>query len=167
TYNSIGPIKLWNAETGELLVESEQNEDVFNAGFSPDGKNFIGTSWLEEGRIGIWDALTLEQIDSFFVGKGWASDASLSPDGKFIAATSMSGEAAIRDADTGEILLQLFPEDYSEQVDGIVWTKDGTQVIVFSIGTGYRLMPQQVRSSCSISVTQARCFQLISHLMRI
>ena len=138
SYNSIGPIKLWDADTGELLIESQQNEDVFNAGFSYDGKNIIGTSWLEEGRVGIWDAITLEEINSFFVGKSWASDASWSPDGKFIATTSMYGEAAIRDADTGEVILQLMPEDYSEQVDGIVWTKDGTQVIVFTLNTGHR-----------------------------
>jgi WD40 repeat protein len=138
TFNSIGPIKLWDAASGELLAETSQNEDIFNASFSPDGEKFIGTSWLEEGRVGIWDANTLEKINTFYLDKSWASDARWSPDGEFIATTSMYGEATIRDAETGEVIIQLLPEDYSEQVDGIVWTKDGTQVILFTLNNGYR-----------------------------
>ncbi|MFN2212847.1 MAG: WD40 repeat domain-containing protein, partial [Anaerolineales bacterium] len=138
TYNSIGPIRLWDAETGEQLAESAKNEDIFNASFSPDGKKFIGTSWLEEGRVGIWNANTLEEINSFFLDKSMSSDASWSPDGKFIATTSMYGEASIRDAETAEVIIQLLPEDYSEQVEGIVWTKDGSQVILFTLNKGYR-----------------------------
>jgi WD40 repeat protein len=73
-----------------------------------------------------------------FSVNGWASTISWSPDGRRLAVTSFYGEASIRDAATGEVLLQLFPEDYDEQTMAITWTNDGKQVIVFGNGTGYR-----------------------------
>ena len=119
------------------MVESPYSEEtMFDAKWSPDGNQIVGTSFTEEGKVAVWDAATLEEISSFYV-RAWAAVASWSPDGKRIATTGDGGEATIRDAITGEVLLQLFPDNYSEGVEGIVWTKDGERVIVFSVGTGY------------------------------
>jgi WD40 repeat protein len=137
TWNAEGPLRVWDAASGELMVESPNPEEtLFDAKWSPDGNQIIGTSWTEEGKVAVWDADTLEETRSFDVGS-WASVASWSPDGKRIATTGDGGEAAIRDASTGEIILQLFPDNYSERVEGIAWTKDGERVIVYSVGTGY------------------------------
>jgi WD40 repeat protein len=138
TYNSEGPTRVWDAATGELLIESPNPEVyLFSAYWSPDGSKIIGTDYWEEGKVAIYDATTLEELLSFYV-RGWAGVAQYSPDGKRIAVTSFSGEASIRDAETGEVLMQLFPEDYSDQVSGVIWTSDGKQVILFSQGTGHR-----------------------------
>ena len=137
TYNTEGPTRVWDAATGELLVESPYPEVyLFDARWSPDGSKIIGTDWMEEGKVAIYDATTLEDLLSFYV-RGWAGVAQYSSDGERIAVTSFSGEASIRDAETGEVLLQLFPEDYSDQVSGVVWTGDGEKVLVFSMGTGH------------------------------
>jgi WD40 repeat protein len=95
-----------------------------------------GNVW-QDNQFVVLDAATLEAEIAFMV-KGKASNVSWSSDGRRLAVTSFEGEASIRDAATGEVLLQLFPEDYDEQTMGITWTKDGKQVIVFSLGTGYR-----------------------------
>jgi WD40 repeat protein len=142
TWSQEGPTRIWDAKSGELLVESPYpNDTVFDAAWSPDGSQIAGSIWIgdvwQDNQFVIWDAATLEEKLSFSV-KGYASNGSWSPDGKRIATTSFIGEASIRDAATGEVLLQLFPEDYDEQTMGITWTKDGRQVIVFSLGTGHR-----------------------------
>ena len=128
---------MWEAGTGELLVESPYPETyLFDARWSPDGSKIIGTDWWEEGKVAVYDADTLEELFAFYV-RGWAGVAQFSPDGERIAVTSFSGEASIRDAETGEVMLQLFSEDYIDQASGVVWTSDGKKVLVFSMGTGH------------------------------
>jgi WD40 repeat protein len=142
TTNGGGPTRIWDAKSGELLVESPYpNDTVLNAAWSPDGSQIAGSLWQgdvwQDGQFVIWDAATLEAKVAFTV-RQFGSNVSWSPDGSRLAVTSFEGEASIRDAATGEVLQQLFPEDYKEQTMGITWTKDGKQVIVFSLGTGYR-----------------------------
>ena len=137
TYNAEGPTRIWDAANGELLVDSPYPETyLFDARWSPDGGKIVGTDWWEEGKVAVYDAATLEELLSFYV-RGWAGEAIYSPDGERIAVTSFNGEASIRDAETGEVLLQLFPEDYIDQASGVVWTSDGEKVLVFSMGTGH------------------------------
>jgi WD40 repeat protein len=138
TWNVEGPMRMWDSANGELLLESPQPEETFfGAQWSPDDSQIVGTSWTVADKVAVFDSATLEELRSFTV-RGGALLASWSPDGTRIAATSDKGEASIRDAATGEVLMQLFPEEYEYQVDGIVWTSDGKQVIVFTDGTGYR-----------------------------
>ncbi|MFN2211984.1 MAG: WD40 repeat domain-containing protein, partial [Anaerolineales bacterium] len=138
TTNVEGPLRIWNARTGDILIESPYSDDfLFHANWSPDGTKIVGTSWMEEGKVSIYDAASLEEIQSIYTNT-WAASATFSPDGKRIALTSDRGQANIYDADSGEILLQLFPSDYREPVEGISWNKDGNQVIVFTLGIGYR-----------------------------
>jgi WD40 repeat protein len=145
TYSQEGPIKIWDAKSGELLVESPYpNVSVFYAAWSPDGSQIAGSIWdgdvWQDNQFVIWDAATLEGKLSFSVKENnTASNVSWSPDGKRIATTSFIGEAYIHDASTGELLLQLFPDNYDDQTMGITWTKDGKQVIVFGTATGYRI----------------------------
>jgi len=137
TSNVEGPTRIWDADTGELLVESPYPEvNLFDARWSPDGSKIIGTDYWEEGKIAIYNAITLEELFAFYV-RGWGGQAKYSPDGERIAVTSFSGEASIRDAETAEILLQLFPEDYIGQASGVLWTSDGEKVLVFYMGTGH------------------------------
>jgi WD40 repeat protein len=137
TYNTEGPTRIWDAATGDLLVDSPYPEVyLFDARWSPDGSTIIGTDWMEEGKVAVYDAATLDELLSFYV-RGWAGVAQYSPDGERIAVTSFSGEATIRDAEKGDVLLQLFPEDYIDQASGVVWTRDGKKVLVFSMSTGH------------------------------
>jgi WD40 repeat protein len=138
TWNTEGPVRLHDAMNGELLLESPNpDEGFFGMEWSPDGKEIVGSSWTDEDKVSINDAKTLEELRSFNV-RGGALTATWSPDGKRIAVSSDAGEASIRDALTGDVLLQLLPDDYQEQVDGISWTRDGKEVILFTMGDGYR-----------------------------
>jgi WD40 repeat protein len=46
--------------------------------------------------------------------------------------TSDEGEAIIWEAATGQVLLELFPEDFKFAVSDAAWTKDGQRVILLS-----------------------------------
>jgi WD40 repeat protein len=61
--------------------------------------------------------------------------ASWSPDGTRIATSDQNnefGSAKIWDAATGEVMLDLFPEDFDFGVSAVAWSPDGTRIVTFS-----------------------------------
>ena len=136
---SQGGLRVWDAADGDLLVESNNpGEEWFGVDWSPDGSQIVSTAWAEQDNVVFWDPASLNRLRSFTVEKGPLIAISWSPDGERVATTGVNGEGAIRDANTGEVILRLFPEEYSEQVGGVIWTNDGTQVIFSTPGTSYR-----------------------------
>ena len=55
-----------------------------------------------------------------------------SPDGKRILSTGAQGKALIWDSATGQVLLDLFPQDFELDIFPGGWTKDGKRVLVQS-----------------------------------
>ena len=132
-------LRVWDAANGDLLHEADSpGEEWFGVAWSPDGSQIVSTSWAEEENVVFWDAVSLDRLRSFTVEKGPLIAISWSPDGTRVATTGMRGEGAIRDANTVEVVLRLMPEEYTEQVAGIIWINDGTQVILSAPGTSYR-----------------------------
>jgi WD40 repeat protein len=61
--------------------------------------------------------------------------ASWSPDGTRIVTSDFSrefGSAKVWDAATGEVLLDLFPEDFEFGVSAVAWSPDGSRIVTFS-----------------------------------
>jgi serine/threonine protein kinase/WD40 repeat protein len=95
--------RLWDAATGELLLEFAKDAGPLNsAAFSPDGKRIVTAS--NNGLAHLWDAATGEAVsDAMQQGEEnlWAT---FSPDGHRVLTVSRGQERAARvwDAATGE-----------------------------------------------------------------
>jgi len=125
-----GTVKVWDAVDGTLL-----STFIHPAGYpsysswSPDGTRIVTPSQVD-GSVVIWDVdsgepiLTLLKHDSLGIAARWA------PDGDRIAAV---GEGAmVLNAETGEILVDLFPDDYSFITWYLAWAPDSRRLATHS-----------------------------------
>jgi serine/threonine protein kinase/WD40 repeat protein/DNA-binding XRE family transcriptional regulator len=131
TINIGGQIKIWDVLTGELFLELEGHNYIepFNADWSPDGERLV-TIDLDTDRIIVWDTQSGAQLLTFDEHPG-GSGLAWSPDGSRIISTGFDGKALVWNADTGEVLLELFPEGYTDWVAGAEWSHDGSKIAVF------------------------------------
>jgi len=125
-------IRIWDAETGEQkLVFSKHTDITISAIWSPDSSQ-IASSDLSSGKAIIWNPLTGEERLTFSAIPGLITTNAWSPDGKRILSTGAQGKALIWDSATGQVLLDLFPQDFELDIFPGGWTKDGKRVLVQS-----------------------------------
>ena len=123
---------IWDATTGErLLTFTGQEDRIWGAAWSPDGSR-IATTDVNNGRVIVWDSTTGEILQTFSGHQDWVNAAAWSPDGTRILSTGYYGEAMIWEAATGEVLLDLYPDDFTLNVTSATWTKDGKRVFLQS-----------------------------------
>jgi WD40 repeat protein len=104
----------------------------------------------------IWDSFSGEWILTFADhAGGMIRHACWSPDGSKIISTSDQGEALIWDATTGEVLLELLPDDFKLAVSDIAWTKDGERVILLSEDGFVRIFDSRTGKEISQFFTRA------------
>jgi WD40 repeat protein/serine/threonine protein kinase/DNA-binding XRE family transcriptional regulator len=136
TWNADGTTRIWDASTSELLLEFSGIEGgIFYGDWSPDGTQIV-TSGTNAGEVTLWDSETGEQIWQVAPSGGLYSFAKWSPDGKRIIATGSHRQGTIRDASTGEEILNLYLEDHPDWVEGAAWSHDGEKLVIFSYGAG-------------------------------
>jgi WD40 repeat protein len=99
------PVKVWDAESGELLqtfpVEKRKNDAVF----SPDGKRIAVGTW--EGNLMIWEVETGELLSDHPGESSSIFRLAYSVDGERIFTGSFDGKASVWDASTGEKLYTM------------------------------------------------------------
>lgn len=79
-------VKLWNAETMELLhTLSGHKSFTSHAAFSPDGKKVATVSWRADKSLKLWDVQTGKLLASSSVHKDACRQVAFSPDGQLIA----------------------------------------------------------------------------------
>jgi WD40 repeat protein len=123
-------IRVWDAKTGEqILVFTGHPESTICISWSPDG-NQIASSDFGSSEVILWDPLTGEERISFTAIPGLITMNTWSPDGKRLLSTGAQGKALIWDSATGEVLLELFPQDFELDILPGDWTKDGKRVLV-------------------------------------
>src|SRR5262249_26555940 len=92
-------------DTGELLADlSDVRGAVFKLSFSPDGELILGSG---SGFVRIWNARTLERIESDLTRLSDVSRARFSPRGKFIVTGLADGTATVWDSHTGRRVVEL------------------------------------------------------------
>ncbi|KIJ64837.1 hypothetical protein HYDPIDRAFT_61126, partial [Hydnomerulius pinastri MD-312] len=113
-------VRVWNAETEELLCILCHEGHIFSVHISPDSKRVASGSY--DRMLRVWDIETGElafnpiECNSIVVGVRY------SPSGDRIA--SVSGGIQIWNADTAEHVLSIDGEVYS-----LAWSLDGKQII--------------------------------------
>jgi WD40 repeat protein/class 3 adenylate cyclase len=138
-------VRLWDAATGrELRQFSGPAAAVESVAFSPDGTKVLAAAdegmWLWETQTGrlVREWQDLKQIVRL----------AFSPDGSYIATTSMDGTARILDASTGKVI-NKFQLDGSP-LYGISFSPDGKSIAVGSAKGAVRLCDFQ---ACKASPT--------------
>jgi WD40 repeat protein len=124
---------IWDATNGERLLGLSSHEgSIFSGGWSPDGSQIV-TTGMDDKKVIVSDSATGRTIKTLSFDDS-ALLAVWSPDGSRMVTTNFSGQAAIWGTATWELEQDLFPEDYSEIVYGVAWTKDGERLAVWSLG---------------------------------
>lgn len=135
-----GTLILWDALTGEVKRSIKNDRERFrDVAFSPDGRTVISGSLIREGHdrlsktgtVTLWDAQTGEIRRKFNVGpslgafprSGGVFSVAYSPDGKVLAAGTVSGTIKIWDAQTAKELRVLGGRD--EPVESMAFSPDG------------------------------------------
>ncbi|WP_414574339.1 WD40 repeat domain-containing protein, partial [Nostoc sp. CCY 9925] len=83
----------------QLAQLKGHQEQVYNASFSPDGKNIVTASFDKTARV--WDSTTGKQLVQLKGHQDWVINASFSPDGKQIVTASADKTARVWDSTTG------------------------------------------------------------------
>jgi WD40 repeat protein len=124
---TVDRVRVWDLATGRVAQEISSVRAPFGAFFSPDGRQLAVPS---ERTVVVVDAstgeerFTLEGHEWDVVHAGW------SPDGRWIATTSVDLTARIWDADTGDQRFTL--HGHSGAIIGADWSPDSTRLVTGS-----------------------------------
>ena len=125
-----GTAKVWDAETGELLLTITGYTGAVNdAAFNPDGSRW-GTAGADQ-TARVWDSQTGEEQLTLSGHTGEVTSATFSPDGRRLATTSADGTAKIWDAVTGEDILTLI--GHTGWVNSVTFHPDGTHLATVGV----------------------------------
>jgi len=126
-------VQIWDAHSGQMLSEfpiREQAEYVTRMSFSP-----VGTRLATGSPLRIWDIpsgrLLVEISGSRQTGFAFSSD------GDRIVVGTRNRTAEVRDAWTGERLLELL--GHTEQIEGVAFSHDGERIATASYDTTARI----------------------------
>jgi WD40 repeat protein len=143
TSSEDGMLIIWDVETGEQLREIP-DFTVFKVSFSPDGTRVAGATfnglqvWMYEPRSA--EPITLEAAEAILTIPE-AGAAVFSPDGKWLAALSLStasGNAVkLWDANTGQELLTMV--GHTDWLAGLAFSPDGKRLASTSLDGTVRL----------------------------
>lgn len=124
-----GEVSIWESSSGKKLLSFRDPTGwVRNVTWSPDGKQLASGG---QSTITIWKAQTGRQLRVWQVDTQALFGLTWSPDGSMLASLSYDGTAIIWNASTGEQLLSLKRNIFSES---LVWSPQGEL-----LGTSYPL----------------------------
>ncbi len=127
--NREGTIRLWDAITGEAKY-TLMHVTGHNFSFTPNSDNIVVVS--NEDKISLWNSDTGEPKKSFAMHPDCAAiSAKLSPDGKTVAAGSVSGTVYLYDLNTGE--LKMILSEHKDHVIHLAFSPDGKTIATTSI----------------------------------
>lgn len=107
-------IRVWDAQTGEMLMQTEGHSDWVSAlTFSPDGMRLISAS--RDNSLRLFDANSGELLRVIGSHEDDVSAVSITPDGAIITSAGRDGIIKLWNMNTGELIQEL------NQFDQAVW----------------------------------------------
>jgi WD40 repeat protein len=135
-----GLLRLWDPATGKGLWQPAaegHRADITAAAFTQDGSVlYTGDS---VGEVRAWEPRSGRPLGGAWQQGKWVTGLAVSPDGRRLAAASYHGESCIRDAASGETLLQLRGHDEEKAVWAVTWSPGGKLVATGSADQTIRL----------------------------
>ena len=116
-------VKLWNAQSGQLLRILNHDSYVYALAWSPDGKTLASGSW--NGTIKLWNGNGSELFSTLNHSAGVTALA-WSRDSTTLASGSWDGTIKLWDASSGALRTTL---SHTGEVTSLAWSPDG-QVLV-------------------------------------
>jgi len=107
TINGDKSAKIWDAATGRLKTNIDNNERIYRAAFSPDGNSFLTVE--QQGGMKLWDVETGKfraQVAPKGFLENWIKSYEISPDGQKIATFSF-GDTRVWNLKTGDLIHKL------------------------------------------------------------
>ena len=121
---STGAIRLWNAITGEALLNVRANlAMVTSIAFSADGKRIASTG----DAIRIWDASTGKELLTLRGHEESPWSVAFGPDGQRIVSGGTDKTVKVWDAATGQELLTL--RGHEDMVTSVAFDPDGKRIV--------------------------------------
>jgi WD40 repeat protein len=125
-----GELKVWDAQTGQQLLELRgHTAGALSAAYSPDGNRIAGG--LSDGTVSVWEVSSStkdrqaggRQVFTLRGHTGWVNHVAFSPDGKLLVSAALDRTAKAWDARTGQQLLAL-----KETGGRVAFSPDGTRL---------------------------------------
>lgn len=124
-------------EYGNLCQDFQEERGINTAGFSPDGKMMVSTSYDHSLRI--WDVEKGSLIRTITGHNSYVIFAVFSPNGKYIVSGSDDKTIRVWDAETGDELQMM--EGDNDRLECIAFTPDSRSIIVGSSNGTIRIWP--------------------------
>jgi WD40 repeat protein len=100
---------VWDARTGQPVIEPLRHEGAVSAQFSPDGERVVTAS--DDNTARVWDARTGQPVTEPLRHKSGVISAQFSPDGERVVTASADMSARVWDARTGQPVTEPLRHD--------------------------------------------------------
>ena len=122
-------VKVWETQTGKVVLSTGHNDRIHRLAFSPDGKHLAGFSAFAKS-VRVWDAHTGQIVFSLIGHTDVVNRVTYSRDGTHLATASQDHTARIWDAATGQELAAF--RGHKRSVCGAVFSADGQRLVTAS-----------------------------------
>jgi WD40 repeat protein len=120
-----GDIRIWNAETGELLrTLCEHHHTISALAFSPDGRRLVSACF--DRSLIVWDATTGQHLRTLEGHDGLVLGVAFSPDGSRLASTGEDKTVRVWETASGREVLDL--RGHTESSQGVAFSSDGLRL---------------------------------------
>lgn len=104
-----GNVRVWNMQTGTVQDILWQNNDARSVSYNTDGSRIVSTNDIAY----VWDSQTSEMISTFQESFSNFTNATYSPDNRFIVTGTWDGKLKLWDAQTYELKVEMLEYGYS------------------------------------------------------
>ena len=120
--------KVWEADTGRMLLELDDHTYVASATYSPDSRCILTAQGNKTARV--WEADTGRVLLELKGHEGSVINATYSPDSRRILTASSDKTARVWEADTGRMLLEL--KGHEGSVTRATYSPDSRRILTAS-----------------------------------